>query len=225
MDVQLLKKLNSYKRLTEDKKTLCNLVGVSENELNELLKELNRVNQRRCRLRRYIKLILNRSVESYFITFDFADSCLNKFKQDSRYQKVKRTLNEVIKQYGGYYIANIDFSEKGREHYHCILSLRKHVKYTELHDLMYNKCKYQKYGCIDIMGVWSDNEKRLARYLDKLTNHAFKNTTKVIYSRGMKTLDNFEKIRFHYTDVRNQFANSLQYENWTVEEFMEYLEN
>lgn len=226
MNVKLLKDLNVLKKSVNDKKTLMDLLSISEDELNDALKSLNRRNQKMCRLRKYIRLLMLYTTEQYFITFDFTDSCLNEFKQDSRYQKVKRTLHSVCERYGGKYIANIDFSPTTkREHYHCILGLKKHVKYSELHDLIYNELKYKNYGCIDIIGVWNTDARRLARYINKLANHALKIDQNIIYSTGFESLDKFDKFRLKYTDIRNAFARSKDYEIITLDEMLDMCEN
>ena len=185
MDIQFLKELNRTKKVIKDKKTLIDLLGISEEELNESLRLLNNRNNKLYRLKEHIEILFERTKATYFITFDFSDACLNEFKQDTRYQKVKRTLHELCKIYDGMYIANIDFSpKKNREHYHCILGLQENVKYTDISRFIREDMNYQKYGCIDIKGIPSKESKHLARYLNKLTYHALKNQNNIIYSTG-----------------------------------------
>ena len=105
---------------------------------------------------------------SYFLTLTFNDDCLARTSASTRRQLVTRFLNS----FGTPYMANIDFGGKnGREHYHAII---------------YLPCV----GKPDF-SVWSRNgfyqsrhirpdegdSKAVAKYVCKLTNHAFKPST------------------------------------------------
>lgn len=131
------------------------------------------VESRYSRCKRASKKIENilKSGCACFITLTFTNEVLSSTSQETRRRYVARFLKEECK---GGYVANIDYSPKEREHYHAVIDNRIDLKkwcygfsYAEqvrLHD-----------GCII----------RLAKYVNKLTSHAFKTTEQVrlIYSR------------------------------------------
>ena len=130
-------------------------------------------NSRTWRLKCRIEFMLA-SKKALFLTFTFTDACLSSTTSETRKQYVRK----YCKKWGAYYIANIDFgARKGREHYHAVL-----VPYeTKIDYSAWN------YGAINGEKVRSINDsKPLARYVNKLTNHAIKDTAKgnrIIYSR------------------------------------------
>lgn len=225
MDIQFLKELNRTKKVVNDTNLLIDLLGISENELKEALRLLNNRNNKLYRLKEHIEVLLKHTKNQYFITFDFSDSCLNEFKQDSRYQKVKRTLHKLCEIYEGLYIANIDFSPtKNREHYHCILGLQDCVKYQDIFDIIYNQMNFKNYGCINIKELYSKDSKHLARYLNKLTYHAMKVDQNIIYSTGFKKWLIDRKYQRKYCDIKLSYQNMKNVKYLTNEEFMKMLE-
>lgn len=127
----------------------------------------HRVRRARERIK---KIIENKSL---FLTLTFTDDVLNNISKESRRKYVQRFL----KSFNALYVANIDFGGKnGREHYHAVISIDK-INY-----------KLWKYGSINGKKILSSEKssKKLAKYISKLTNHCFKETTKqsyLIYSR------------------------------------------
>lgn len=113
------------------------------------------------------------SNKSLFLTLTFTDDVLNTTSVETRRKYVQRFL----KSFGVMYVANIDFGSKnGREHYHAIIAIDK-INF-----------KLWKYGAINGKKIimTSSSSKKLAKYISKLTNHCFKETTKnsyLIYSR------------------------------------------
>lgn len=145
---------------------------------NQLLKECHRlnknINDRRRTFKEKIDFILYTNKDCYFLTLTFKDSVLNKTTAETRRQYVRKYLKSNY----NVYIANIDFgNENGREHYHAVVgqeigNCRLWEKFGFFHK--------QKIRCKDDSNV-------LAKYVVKLTNHAFKETCKknyCIYSKN-----------------------------------------
>lgn len=152
-------------------------VEMFHDEFNEEYQECIRVNnatrQRNRRLKEHIENMLV-SGQCIFLTLTFTDNTLERTNEDTRKRYVKRYLKEVSSQY----VANIDYGSKNeREHYHAIVLCDK-VDYSFWH----------KYGAIkgELIKVEDNASKRLSKYVNKLTNHAIKETTRrncIIYSR------------------------------------------
>lgn len=143
--------------------------------------EANKINnssyQKTKRLREKIKNMIESS-PCLWVTLTFTDKTLSSTSEDTRKQYVRKYLKSNYEEY----IANIDFGKKnGREHYHAIIK-------TDFINLK----EWHKYGAIKIKHIRvNGNDKdlsitRLPKYINKLTNHAVKETTKrchIIYSR------------------------------------------
>jgi len=110
-----------------------------------------------------------------FLTLTFNDNCFNSTNEDTRKRYVKRYLKEI----SSCYIANIDYGSKNeREHYHALV----------LCDKVDGKRWRELCGNINFerVKITTDCETKMAKYINKLTNHAIKETTRrncVIYSR------------------------------------------
>lgn len=118
-----------------------------------------------------------------FLTLTFRNDVLANTSSETRAKYIKRFLKEQCSSY----VANIDFGRKNeREHYHAVVV----PKGENIDGAFYRK----NYGSIDFERVRNkksdnneDTSKRLAKYVNKLTNHAIKETVRqnrVIYSRG-----------------------------------------
>ena len=148
---------------------------------------------RNKRLNNYIKKMLNNG-DCLFLTFTFNDSTLNTTSKDSRRQIVRRYLSN----YKTDYVANIDYGKKNeREHYHAVIQCNK-VDYSA----------YHKYGAIkgEIIKSTSDSIK-LAKYINKLTNHAIKDTCKgcrLIYARLPLKHKSFEECLTNYSKKKEK---------------------
>lgn len=138
---------------------------ITENEYlyNEALKinkaDLNRNVRLKNRISKYLSL-----GNCLFLTLTFDDSVLNNTSEDTRRQYVRKWL----KKYSSYYIANIDYGSKNeREHYHAII--------------LYDRINSNEwpYGFSSVKPIRSTSDyKALAKYINKLTNHAIKKTCK-----------------------------------------------
>lgn len=139
----------------------------------------NAYRQRNKRLKLYIDLAIT-GYDCVFLTLTFRDSVLNNTSHDTR----REYISEYCKGLGGsFYCANIDYGDKDknvhskqREHYHALVNL----PFIDLSSY--------KYGYIFSERVRKSSKSDvLAKYINKLTNHAYKDSTKgrdrVIYSR------------------------------------------
>ena len=135
---------------------------------------LNESKQRKsCRVKEKIAhLVINSN--AIFITLTFTDKTLAKTTPLQRRRLVQRYLKANCKEY----VANVDFGAlNGREHYHAVVS----------NDIVFHA--WHKYGVINAERVrpYEDSNKRLSRYITKLTNHALKIgaiAPRLIYSRS-----------------------------------------
>lgn len=121
------------------------------------------------RLKKRIEKILEKP--SVFITYTFTDETLENTCAKTRRVYISRELKSLNVPY----IANIDYGKiNEREHYHAIAQIDWIDR--ELYDL----------GTIYVEKISTKNSTALAKYINKLTNHALKETTgsdRLIYSR------------------------------------------
>lgn len=166
--------------------TLEGIVGDSEldNEYFDILlnndykdiEEARKVNlasfKRTQRLRQRIEEYLSLG-ECLFLTLTFTDKVLASTNSQSR----KKYVSKCLKMMSNYYVANVDYGkENEREHYHALIVADKVSQ-----DMW-------RYGNLDWQRVRHNNKsiKALPKYINKLTNHAIKETTKrccMIYSK------------------------------------------
>lgn len=150
----------------------CCLCGL-KNEYEECLKINNAYYKRLKRLKERVKHILT-SGPSLFLTLTFNDDALERTSAEFRRIAVQRYL----KQYNCLYVGNIDFGSKNhREHYHALIGCGR-----------VDSESWKKYGNIDFEKVRFRSEcaSKLSKYINKLSNHAIKETTRrsaLIYSR------------------------------------------
>jgi len=129
---------------------------------------------RNTRLTKKIEKLITDYDEPVFITLTFNDSSLDFLSYDTRRKRVR----EWLKSQGSLYVANVDYGkENGREHYHAIIN-------KKVDPLTWS------YGSCNVKLIFNKNCKALAKYINKLTNHALKDTAnrgaRIIYSRGLK---------------------------------------
>lgn len=142
-------------------------------------KECERINhahfKRVKRLKDRVTIMITNG-DCIFLTLTFTDESLQKTQESYRRKAVQRFLNKL----NCSYIANKDFGKKkGREHYHALVQI-DFVNYS-----------MWKLGAINGQKIRNntDDVKRIAKYIAKLTNHAIKATTKrsvIMYSREKK---------------------------------------
>ena len=162
-------------------------------------KEAEKINKARYkrvkRLRLFLSAMLKKSLTVIFLTLTFDDKTLSNTTEQTRRKYVQRFLSNL----SDCYVANIDFGAKnGREHYHAVIDC-----YVPVKDWQYGHALAEvvqgefdsvrrvpkRYQSLPIeeqkLRMMEDNEKRLAKYVAKLSNHAIKETNKrcsVIYA-------------------------------------------
>lgn len=143
--------------------------------------ESRRAKSKRIRKRLDLMFKYSKNKHFLFLTFKFSDDTLFNTSQDTRRQYVRRYL----KSYADSYVANIDYGLKnGREHFHAVVD-------CEFVDLKF----WDKYGNLDYEKIphLRQDSLKLAKYINKLTNHSVKNGTQfAIYSRNLKDYEKLE---------------------------------
>lgn len=188
-------------------------------EAEKIIKaEYNRVS----RLTSRINLFLNCKAPSTFVTLTFSDKTLQNSTPETR----RRYVTRYLKSQSNFYIANLDFGKKnGREHYHALILGRVDLEpWRKLGHILAENVgnryelarkkppkRYLKYDEKTQKNLMArDTEKKLSKYIAKLTNHAIKETTKrtaMIYSKQMpEPFPELEKI----TDKNLLYQMSLQ---------------
>lgn len=100
-----------------------------------------------------------------FVTITFNEPALINNSIETRKKFVRTTLNECSRDF----VANIDFGKSThREHYHAVTLELEEKKFKEL---------TKPFGFVKIERVIPNTEGSLALYVDKLCNHALKETT------------------------------------------------
>lgn len=121
------------------------------------------------RIHKRFVYLLTRSSYVWFCTFTFSNDYIDKSDRTKR-----DLIKSVIKTHDFLYIVNVDYGKKNeREHYHCILG-------TDI-DFDVNQFIQAHYPCFCLAiqckkGL--NDYKRLSKYINKLTNHCIKDTTK-----------------------------------------------
>lgn len=127
----------------------------------------------RSRLRKRIEFLCQS--DCLFLTLTFTDDVLASTSEKTR----KDYIRKFLKDHSSGYVANIDYGGKNdREHYHAIVQ----TGYIDSHDYPYGNLDFRRIRC---SGGYSY---RLSKYINKLVNHAVKDTAKqnrVIYSRNL----------------------------------------
>lgn len=135
------------------------------------------------RIKKRLIYLLSRSNYVWFCTFTFDNYYINKCDRTKR-----DLIKSVISTHDFKYILNIDYGKKTeREHYHCIIG-------TDI-DFDVNQFIQNNYPCYCLAipcKIGENDFKRLSKYINKLTNHCIKATTKrqrILYN--FKGYDNY----------------------------------
>lgn len=170
IDNQLYKNKNIIKSmLIYDEKKYKEFKEKYKTNLEEIIKFTNRYNNRRYRLIKRIKKMIEIKEDNQEIKF-----CTWTIKNEYMKLDHKRILKDMYKNY--IYVINVDYSAKGRKHYHGII-----ITNEKLNPWKYGRCNFKKINTI--------NENSLGKYILKLSYHALKCNTKfekVMYSRIKK---------------------------------------
>ena len=154
-----------------------NNLNFFENKCCKQIYDSNRQRNRRLKDKLTYQLINN---DCLFLTLTFRDDVLEKTSHQTRRDYIRRYLKSLC---SSFYVANIDYGDKEknsqsneREHYHAIVNL----DYINLDSYIYGFIYAEKIKK-------SSNVRALTKYINKLTCHAYKDSTKgrdrLIYSR------------------------------------------
>ena len=126
--------------------------------------------QKASRIRKRLVYLLSRYKNIWFVTFTFDDEHIK------RCDRTKRDLIKmVLNTHDFKYMLNIDYGKKKeREHYHCILATNLDLDVNQFIQFYYEGGFSFSIQCKNGF----DDFKRLSKYLNKLTNHCIKATTK-----------------------------------------------
>ena len=135
--------------------------------------------RRASRVRKRASMMNFKINQGVFLTLTFTDECLANTSVQTRHDYVKKFLTSLKCSY----VANIDFGEeKGREHYHAIVSrtlTKDELAFWRSHGAIYAE-KIHK----------ASSTKGLSKYLTKFGSHAVKESTgtayRVMHSRKYK---------------------------------------
>lgn len=168
-------------------------IQVANQILNNEYQRIKRVSKR---IKQYIAVSdVTNNAYIYFVTLTFNDKVLEKTKENIRRKYVQKFLNSICLSY----VANIDFGKKNeREHYHAVIIANEKLNYKlmkklwldTLNDKNDNKLKFE------IVKKNNTSSIKLSKYINKLSNHAMKDTTTqyCLYSRDSeKKLSNYVK--------------------------------
>lgn len=118
------------------------------------------------KLRKKLKAMIKVTPFVYFLTLTWRDDVL-----DSTIQKTRRTYVQRFLSSHNFidYHANIDFgTSTEREHYHALIALKEDT----LFEWSYGFYKYEP------VTITSESISKLAKYVNKLTYHAYKDSTR-----------------------------------------------
>ena len=153
------------------------------------------------RLKKKLKFVLQH-YDCLFLTLTFTDKVLNTTCEKTRRTYISRYLKSLN---CPFYVANIDYgdkeknpSSKEREHYHAVVQVSKI-------DL-----KSYKYGFIFVESVRysMDAVPRISNYVNKLSYHAYKDSTgqcRLIYSKNQ--VKNNSIVKLDYSTNQFYFKN------------------
>lgn len=179
-------KLDRFVSLSDDTKGYLSYVDTMQFTANELrsLEQLYDSRRKKIyRLKQKIRQMLQ--YDCIFLTLTFTDDVLSSTSSDTRRTYVARYL----KSFNTRYVANIDFGQNDnyskREHYHAIIQAKK-VDYSAW------VC-----GAINGQRIVAKNPSALAKYINKITCHAYKKgagSTRLIFSRGFDKSFNMVRV-------------------------------
>lgn len=168
--------------------------------MNECAKINNNQYQRYKRtkeklLSMYCSIVCKNSGYMYFVTLTFNDDVFSKTTIKTRRRYVTRFLNDnsIV------YIANIDYGmQNEREHYHAVILTEFKLDYEKLAIEWQKTLNESQYVQISIenIAITENSLNAIPKYLNKLSNHSYKDTTTqyALYSKQFDyKLDQFRR--------------------------------
>lgn len=164
-DIQLLTDVIEYNKL----RYLCYKEGIEFQENEYFEKILKARYQKVSRIKKRFMYLLTRYDYIWLCTFTFSNDYINKTTRTKR-----DLIKSVLDTHDFKYILNIDYGKQTeREHYHCVLATNWNMdvnQYFQSHYPCFSKSIICKKG--------RDDFESLSKYINKLTNHCIKATTK-----------------------------------------------
>lgn len=153
-------------------------------EINKQYEKVLSARYQKCsRIKKRLIYLLSRYDYIWFCTFTFDNHYINKSDRTKR-----DLIKSVIKTHDFKYMLNIDYGKTTeREHYHCIIG--SNINFDV------NQYMQDNYPCFCLAIECKKGEGdfvRLSKYINKLTNHCIKATTKrqrILYN--FRGYDNF----------------------------------
>lgn len=147
------------------------------------------------RIKKRLIYLLTRYDFIYFVTFTFDDKLINRCDRTKR-DLIKSSLLSFDKDIK--FILNIDYGKKTeREHYHCIVATNNNSSLT-----FHLKNTYPCFTKTELCNKKGSDLKRLSKYINKLTNHSLKSSTKnkrIFFN--FKGYDNLDPFLSKYVQV------------------------
>lgn len=169
-------------------------IELASKELNQYSKEeieeaskVNYASYKRTNRLQKKALEIIQSQRAIFLTLTFNNQVFDNMSKETRKKNITRFLKKTCSSY----IANIDYGAKNeREHYHALVVSRdEKIDNKDYAKIFYNSnIDFEKVVVSEAKN--SDIEatsKKISKYVNKLTNHAIKETTqqnRIIYSKS-----------------------------------------
>lgn len=123
------------------------------------------------RIKKRIFYVFTHRMYLYFCTFTFDDSLINKCDRTKK-DLIKHSLmtidDDVL------IVLNKDYGRKTeREHYHCLIGTNNSIDVLNLLKSVY-PCRFN----VERVSKGSNDVKKVSKYINKLTNHCIKDSTK-----------------------------------------------
>lgn len=198
-DVDLLSKVIDYNK----QRYFAYKNGVVLDENKDFERILKARYQKCSRIKKRFVYLLTRFNYIWFVTFTFDNYYINKSDRTKR-----DLMKSVLNTHDFKYMLNIDYGKKNeREHYHCIIGTNIDFDVNQYIQSFY-PCH-----CLAIQCKKGKNDfKRLLKYINKLTNHCLKATTKnrrMLYNfKGYDLFDTKESTFFYHLDYELLFSSS-----------------
>lgn len=197
INFELLKNLEDYNQL----RRYCNMNNIDFIQNKQYERILSARYMKVSRIKKDIVYLFHTKKYIWFCTFTFDDNYINRCDRTKR-DLIKNVLNNIDFKY----ILNVDYgSRTEREHYHCILGTDSNINID-----FYLKDLYPCFSSARLCSKTDEDKKRLTKYLNKLTNHCLKDSTK-----NKRIYKNFKS----YPMSNSERKKTELYKSWFFAEF------
>lgn len=186
--------------------------GISQSNCEECERIRKCQKEQREKVQNHLEFLFNKSrYHLFFVTFSFSNETLDKTTAKTRKRIIRRLLSNADD-----YIINIDYGYKNlREHYHCVIALKKDSYGSSKNKYGYEKISLlddYKLGNYDLERIRTGNEDmiKIARYIAKLTMHSIKVDQKYISVKKGSDYQKYKKAKSNYERaVMNRLPNAI----------------